>query len=136
MENFTPLTSLLGGLLIGVSAAIMILMNGRIAGISGILGSIPSAHRADISWRVTFIIGLVLSPFVYLWFSPLPVVTLEASHLQIVIAGLFVGLGSRLGSGCTSGHGVCGIARLSPRSIIATLIFISAGVVTVYVSHY
>lgn len=136
MENFTPLASLLGGMLIGLSVTIMILINGRVAGISGILGSISSAHKADVPWRVAFIAGLVLSPFVYLLFSQLPAIKLEASNLQIVIAGLLVGLGSRFGSGCTSGHGVCGIARLSVRSIVATLVFISAGIVTVYMSHH
>lgn len=136
MENFTPLTSLLGGLLIGLSVTIMILINGRVAGISGILGSISSAHKADVLWRGAFIAGLVLSPLVYMLFSQPSAVRLEASNLQIVIAGLLVGLGSRFGSGCTSGHGVCGIARLSPRSIVATLVFISAGIVTVFISHH
>lgn len=134
MENFTPWTSLLGGVLIGISASIMILLNGRIAGISGIVGSISSAHRADIPWRVTFIIGLVVSPFVYLLFGDIPAINLQASHMQIVAAGLLVGLGSRLGSGCTSGHGVCGIARLSIRSMVATIVFIAAGMLTVYLT--
>ena len=136
MENFTPLASLLGGLLIGLSVTMMILINGRVAGISGILGSISSAHKADVIWRVAFIGGLVISPFIYMMFSQPPTVKLEASNLQIVIAGLLVGLGSRFGSGCTSGHGVCGIARLSPRSIVATLVFISAGIATVFISHH
>ena len=136
MENFTPWTSLLGGILIGVSASIMILLNGRIAGISGIVGSISSAHRADIPWRVTFIIGLVVSPFVYLLFGNIPAINLQASHMQIVAAGLLVGLGSRLGSGCTSGHGVCGIARLSIRSMVATIVFIAAGMLTVYLTRH
>jgi len=136
MENFTPLASLLGGVLIGISVSIMILINGRVAGISGIIGSISSAHKADIPWRVAFILGLVVSPFVYMLFSQPPAVNLAVSDLQILIAGALVGLGSRFGSGCTSGHGVCGIARLSTRSIVATLIFISAGIVTVYMRHH
>ncbi len=136
MENFTPWTSLLGGILIGISASIMILMNGRIAGISGIVGSISSAHRADIPWRITFIAGLVISPFIYLLFGDIPVINLQASHMQIVAAGLLVGLGSRLGSGCTSGHGVCGIARLSIRSMVATIVFIAAGMLTVYLMRH
>ena len=136
MENFTPLASLLGGLLSGLSVAVMILINGRVAGISGILGSISGAHKADVVWRVAFIAGLVVSPFVYMLFSQPPAVKLEVSSLQIVIAGLLVGLGSRFGSGCTSGHGVCGIARLSPRSIVATLVFIGAGIVTVFINHH
>lgn len=136
MENFTPLSALLGGLLIGVSASIMILMNGRIAGISGILGGISGAHRADIPWRVAFIAGLVASPLLYaLVQSPMPPI-LSVSNLQIVAAGLLVGVGSRFGSGCTSGHGVCGIARLSKRSIIATMIFMASGIATVYLTHH
>lgn len=136
MENFTPWSSLAGGVLIGLAASMMILMNGRIAGISGIVGSISSAHRADIPWRVAFIAGLVFSPFLYGMLGNAPQFNLDASNMQIVIAGLLVGLGSRFGSGCTSGHGVCGIARLSLRSIVATVVFISAGVVTVYVTHH
>lgn len=136
MENFTPLSALLGGILIGVSASIMILMNGRIAGISGILGGISGAHRADIPWRVAFIAGLVGSPLLYaLVQSPVPPI-LSVSNLQIVAAGLLVGVGSRFGSGCTSGHGVCGIARLSKRSIIATMIFMASGIATVYLTHH
>ncbi len=136
MENFTPLSALLGGLLIGVSASIMILMNGRIAGISGILGGISGAHRADIPWRVAFIAGLVGSPLLYaLVQSPMPPI-LSVSNLQIVAGGLLVGVGSRFGSGCTSGHGVCGIARLSKRSIVATMIFMASGIATVYLTHH
>lgn len=136
MEHFTPWSSLLGGALIGLAASLMILLNGRIAGISGIVGGISSAHRADIPWRLAFIVGLILSPFLYGRFAQLPTLHLEASHLHIVLAGLLVGLGSRFGSGCTSGHGVCGIARLSVRSVIATLVFMGAGVITVYLTHH
>ncbi|MEK9826478.1 MAG: YeeE/YedE family protein, partial [Methylotenera sp.] len=118
MENFTPWSSLAGGILIGLAASIMILMNGRIAGISGIVGSISSAHRADVPWRIAFLVGLIVSPFIYGVLGEMPVLNFDASNLQIVIAGLLVGLGSRYGSGCTSGHGVCGIARLSVRSMV------------------
>ncbi|MEK9940356.1 MAG: YeeE/YedE family protein [Methylotenera sp.] len=136
MENFTPWSSLAGGILIGLAASIMILMNGRIAGISGIVGSISSAHRADVPWRIAFLVGLIVSPFIYGVLGEMPVLNFDASNLQIVIAGLLVGLGSRYGSGCTSGHGVCGIARLSVRSMVATVVFIGAGIVTVYVTRH
>lgn len=136
MENFTPVASLIGGILIGLSASMMILLNGRIAGISGILGGISGAHKADVPWRVAFIAGLVISPLVYMLFSQPPVVALSASNLQIVIAGLLVGIGSRYGSGCTSGHGVCGIARMSKRSIVATMVFMAAGIITVYIMRH
>jgi len=136
MENFTPWSSLAGGILIGLAASIMILMNGRIAGISGIVGSISSAHRADVPWRIAFLVGLIVSPFIYGVLGEMPVLNFDASNLQIVIAGLLVGLGSRYGSGCTSGHGVCGIARLSVRSMVATVVFIGAGIVTVHVTRH
>lgn len=136
MENFTPVASLIGGILIGLSASMMILLNGRIAGISGILGDIAGAHKADVPWRVAFIAGLVLSPFVYMLFSQPFVAKLSVPNLQIVIAGLLVGIGSRYGSGCTSGHGVCGIARMSKRSIVATVVFMAAGIATVYMTHH
>lgn len=136
MENFTPVSSLIGGILIGLSASMMILLNGRIAGISGILGGISSAHKADVPWRVAFIAGLVISPLLYMLFSQPPAVALTASNLQIVIAGLLVGIGSRYGSGCTSGHGVCGIARMSKRSIVATMVFMAAGIITVYIMRH
>jgi uncharacterized membrane protein YedE/YeeE len=136
MENFTPWSSLLGGMLIGLAASIMILVNGRIAGVSGIVGSISSAHRAEVPWRIAFIVGLIVSPIIYRLFDDVPTLNFEVSNLQIVIAGLLVGLGSRLGSGCTSGHGVCGIARLSPRSIVATVVFMAAGIVTVYITRH
>jgi len=136
MEDFTPITSLIGGIFIGLSASMMILFNGRIAGISGILGGIADAHKSDVSWRVAFFAGLVLSPFVYMLFSEPFAAKLTVPDLQIVIAGLLVGIGSRYGSGCTSGHGVCGIARMSKRSIVATAVFMTAGIATVYVTHH
>ena len=136
MENFTPVSSLIGGILIGLSASMMVLLNGRIACISGILGGISGAHKADVPWRVAFIAGLVISPLVYMLFSQPPAVALTASNLQIVIAGLLVGIGSRYGSGCTSGHGGCGIARMSKRSIVATMVFMAAGIITVYIMRH
>lgn len=135
MENFTPLTSTLGGVLIGLSAAILILLNGRIAGISGILGNILTAEKDEKSWRILFLLGLILSPIVFSPLLPLPPIKMDVGILQIAIAGLLVGFGSRMGSGCTSGHGVCGISRLSKRSIIATACFMTAGIITVYFVH-
>ena len=129
---FTPIASLVGGAMIGLAAAILVIFNGRIAGISGILGGLLKPRRGDIGWRVAFIGGLIISPVIYSLFMELPVVKIIADPVTIIIAGLLVGFGTRYGSGCTSGHGVCGISRLSPRSIIATLIFMAAGYITVY----
>jgi len=131
--EFTPISALIGGLLIGVATAALILMNGRIAGISGILGSLLTPKKGDIAWRIAFLSGLILSSIVYAIIQPLPEVTIKANHLTIVIAGLLVGYGTRLGSGCTSGHGICGVSRLSIRSITATSTFIVAGMITVFI---
>ena len=131
--EFTPISALIGGLLIGVATAALILMNGRIAGISGILGSLLTPKKGDIAWRIAFLSGLILSSIVYVIIQPLPEVTIKANHLTIVIAGLLVGYGTRLGSGCTSGHGICGVSRLSVRSITATSTFIVAGMITVFI---
>lgn len=124
--------ALLGGVLIGVAAAMLIVLNGKIAGISGILGGIFSATKENKAWRILFIVGLITSPWVYQIFQPLPVVEVKANTLTLIISGLLVGFGTQLGNGCTSGHGVCGIARLSIRSVVATLTFIFFGVITVY----
>lgn len=132
--NFTPMTSAAGGLLIGTAAAALLLLNGRIAGISGIVGGL--LRSPDRAWRVAFIVGLLLAPSVWQLFADLPVATVSDSPLLLVAAGLLVGFGSRLGSGCTSGHGVCGIARLSPRSLIATAAFMVAGFVVVYLLRH
>jgi uncharacterized membrane protein YedE/YeeE len=134
--NFTPWTSLAGGLLIGLSAALFILFNGRIAGISGILGGLLRPARGDISWRAAFLSGLVLAPLVYGMFAPLPAVTIDADTAALVAAGLLVGAGTRYGSGCTSGHGVCGVSRLSPRSLAATAAFMAAGFATVFLIRH
>jgi uncharacterized membrane protein YedE/YeeE len=131
----TPINSLIGGMLIGAAAAMLILFNGKIAGISGILGELLRPKKNDTAWRVMFLLGLVISPLIYSSVHPLPVVTVNANSFMIIIAGVLVGVGTRYGSGCTSGHGICGIARLSPRSILATITFILAGAVTVLLSR-
>jgi uncharacterized membrane protein YedE/YeeE len=134
--GFTPWTSLLGGILIGLAAAMFILLNGRIAGISGILGGLLRTSRGDAGWRIAFILGLVVAPLAFGAFAPLPPITVDAGDGLLVLAGLLVGLGTRYGSGCTSGHGVCGLSRLSPRSAVATAAFMAAGFVTVFVMRH
>lgn len=134
--DFTPWSSLSGGLLIGLAAAIFILFNGRIAGVSGILGGLLLPARGDAAWRVAFLAGLVLSPTIYQALFALPEIKISASLSELVIAGLLVGFGTRLCSGCTSGHGVCGISRLSPRSFVATIIFMTVGFMTVFIVRH
>lgn len=137
MENFTPYSALIGGALIGLAAAILLLFNGRIAGISGILGGLLRPAEDDRGWRVAFVIGLIAGPLLYrLIAGPVPAVTLEAPLPLLIAGGLLVGFGTNLGSGCTSGHGVCGMARLSPRSVVATVAFMLAGALTVYVVRH
>ena len=133
---FTPWTALIGGMLIGLAAAMFALLNGRVAGISGVLGGLFKPMRGDIGWRVAFIGGLVVASLVYGLFATLPAVQIDASYAALVVAGLLVGVGTRYGSGCTSGHGVCGLSRLSPRSLVATLAFMGAGFVTVFVVRH
>lgn len=135
-NNFTPWTALAGGALIGVASAMFVLFNGRIAGITGILGGLLRPKLRDIGWRLAFIIGLTAAPFAWLQFAPLPDIQIESSNALLAVAGLIVGIGTRYGSGCTSGHGVCGISRLSPRSIIATVAFMATGVITVYIVRH
>ncbi len=135
-EAFTPWSSFAGGLLIGVAAAILLLGNGRIAGISGILGGVWSADRGDRLWRVAFVLGMVLAPLVYGLFAVLPRVEIGADTSTLIVAGLLVGLGTRYASGCTSGHGVCGLSRGSVRSLVATLTFMGAGFATVYIVRH
>jgi uncharacterized protein len=134
--HFTPWTALAGGLLIGLAASGFVLLNGRIAGISGILGGLFRPAQGDIAWRVAFLAGLVGAPLVYALFSALPEARIEAGNGTLAAAGLLVGLGTRYGAGCTSGHGVCGLSRLSPRSLIATASFMLAGFMTVFVLRY
>ncbi len=134
--HFTPWSSLAGGVLIGLAAALLLFFNGRIAGISGILGGLLQPVRGDAGWRVAFVLGLVAAPLVWGLFAALPAVRIEASHITLIVAGLLVGLGTRYGSGCTSGHGVCGLARLSPRSMVATAAFMLAGFACVYIVRH
>ena len=133
---FTPWTALIGGMLIGLAAAMFALLNGRVAGISGVLGGLLKPMRGDVGWRVAFIGGLVVAPLGYGLFATLPAVQIDASYVALVVAGLLVGVGTRYGSGCTSGHGVCGLSRLSPRALVATLTFMGAGFVTVFVLRH
>ena len=135
-NHFTPWSALAGGGLIGISVALLILVNGRVAGITGIIGGLFKPIKSDIAWRIAFTLGLVLAPILWLLLAPLPEITIDASYNLLVIAGLIVGFGARLGSGCTSGHGVCGISRLSPRSIIATLAFMGTGFLTVFIVRH
>ena len=134
--HFTPWTSLAGGILIGIAAAMFLLLNGRIAGISGILGGLLHPRAVDTGWRVAFVLGLVAAPLVYQLFEPLPSVQIDAGTTLLVVAGLLVGVGTRYGSGCTSGHGVCGLSRFSARSLAATASFMGAGFLTVYVTRH
>ena len=134
--SFTPWTALAGGALIGLAASLFILFNGRIAGISGILGGLLDWPAGDIAWRVAFLLGLIAAPVAWSLFAPLPAVRIDADTATLVAAGLLVGLGTRYGAGCTSGHGVCGLSRLSPRSLVATAAFMAAGFATVFIVRH
>ena len=134
--NFTPWTSLFGGALIGMAVSLFVLVNGRIAGISGLLGGVMQFASEGWSEKALFLLGLVISPLLWGVFTVLPKIEINAAWPALVIAGLLVGVGTRYGSGCTSGHGVCGISRLSPRSIVATACFMTAGFATVFVSRH
>jgi uncharacterized protein len=133
---FTPYASLAGGAVIGLAAAVLVLFNGRIAGISGVLGGLLRPLRGDIGWRLAFVGGLIAAPVVYALFAAVPAPHFPASWGAVVLAGILVGVGTRYGSGCTSGHGVCGLSRLSPRSLVATLTFMAAGFATVLVVRH
>lgn len=135
-SSFTPWSALGGGLLIGLAAGLFILVNGRIAGISGILGGLVRPVKSDTAWRVAFIGGIVAAPAIWGLFWALPNIRIDASYPTLLIAGLLVGLSTRYGSGCTSGHGVCGVARLSPRSLVATAAFMTSGFATVFVVRH
>jgi len=135
-NHFTPLAAMAGGVLIGIAAAMFVLLNGRIAGISGVLGGLLRPVRGDSAWRMAFVLGLVGAPLVYLLFAALPRPQIDAGYGALILAGLRVGVGTRYGSGCTSGHGVCGLSRLSPRSLVATAAFMGAGFVTVFVTRH
>lgn len=137
MENFSPVSSFLGGMLIGLSILFLFLFNGRIAGVSGIMSGVIFNNKSDRLWRMVFLLGLVVGPFLYQYFGSQTFIPRENYPLALLIlGGIFVGFGTRLGSGCTSGHGICGIARLSMRSIIATLVFMVSGMATVYLIKY
>ena len=133
---FTPWSSLFGGMLIGLAAAMFVLLNGRIAGISGVLGGLLMPVRGDVMWRVAFVGGIVIAPMAYSLFQVLPPVQIDAGYAALVVAGLLVGVGTRYGAGCTSGHGVCGLSRLSLRSLAATATFMGAGFATVFVLRH
>ena len=135
-NHFTPWASLGGGILLGLASALFILLNGRILGISGIVGGLLRPKQGDVSWRLSFLLGLLVAPVLYLLVAgPIPA-RIDAGWATVVIAGLLVGVGTRYGSGCTSGHGVCGLSRLSPRSLVATLAFMGAGFVTVFLVRH
>ena len=125
--------SLIGGSIIGIAVSLLLLFNGKVLGVSGILGELFNHPLSKNYWRLFFVLGLLISPLIYSIFHPIPIIEITSNKLLIIIGGLLVGFGSRLGSGCTSGHGVCGLARLSVRSLIATMTFIFFGFVTVFV---
>lgn len=137
MENFTPVSALVGGALIGTAMVLLFWFNGKIAGISGLIGGVINGHADDKSWRILFLAGLVLSGLIYHFYIPdiysgMPV----HSTPILMLGGFLVGFGTRMGNGCTSGHGLFGIARLSKRSIVATLLFMSSAIVTVYLLRH
>ena len=134
--HFTPWASLAGGIVLGIAAAAFVLLNGRILGISGILGGLAHPVKGDTAWRVAFIAGLLLAPAAWRLFAEIPPARFDTPFGILIVAGLLVGWGTRYGSGCTSGHGVCGLSRLSPRSLVATLLFMGAGFATVFVARH
>ena len=135
-NSFTPYAALIGGALIGLASVALVLSLGRIAGISGIVAGVLRPVRGDIAWRVAFVAGVLAAPLAYALFAPLPALRIAASPAVLVAAGLLVGFGTHMGSGCTSGHGVCGLSRASPRSLVATLAFMGAGFATVFVVRH
>jgi len=138
-DHFMPWTSLTGGVVLGTSTALFVLLNGRVLGISGILGGLVGASPGDSGWRLRFLFGLLCAPLVYRMLAPEFMVhapRIESGFPQIVFAGLLVGIGTRYGAGCTSGHGICGLSRLSLRSVVATLSFMGAGFSTAFVLRH
>jgi uncharacterized membrane protein YedE/YeeE len=137
MHNFTPISALIGGALIGLAAALLLLLNGRIAGVSGIIGSLLNSSAGDRAWRGAFVAGLIAGPLAYqLIAGERLAITIDANLTLLILGGLLVGFGTGLGSGCTSGHGICGIARLSTRSLIATAVFMLFGGATVFLLRH
>ncbi len=134
--SFTPWSALAGGMLIGLAAALFVLVNGRIAGISGVVGGLLRPQPGDLSWRVAFVAGMIAAPLLWAAVATLPGIIIEASVPMLVVAGLLVGVSTRYAAGCTSGHGVCGISRLSPRSLVATVSFMATGFITVYIVRH
>lgn len=134
--NFTPWAALAGGVLIGAAASLFVLLNGRIAGISGLLASLLETGGEGRSEKLLFLLGILLAPLLWMLFGTLPAMEFQSGWIGLLVAGMLVGVGTRYGSGCTSGHGVCGISRLSPRSILATVAFMVAGFATVYVLRH
>ncbi|WP_181563548.1 YeeE/YedE family protein [Ectopseudomonas mendocina] len=134
--SFTPWSALAGGALIGLAASVFALVNGRVAGISGLLGSLLQRQAEGRGEKAAFLLGLLLAPGLWVMFAALPTIHFETGSLGLIVAGLLVGIGTRYGSGCTSGHGVCGISRLSPRSLVATLCFMATGFATVFVLRH
>lgn len=131
-NHFTPLTALSGGVLIGLASTVLVLFDGRVAGISGIIGGLFRPRTGDTAWRSAFLVGLLAAPWLFQVVAPLPSIHIDTGSGTLILAGLLVGIGTRYGAGCTSGHGVCGLSRLSPRSLIATVSFILAGFATVF----
>ena len=134
--HFTPGLSFTGGLLIGTAAAMLVLLNGRIAGVSGIVGGLLTSSRADLGWRLAFLAGLLIAPAISALVGKPPLPRIDAGFATLAAAGVLVGVGTSYGSGCTSGHGVCGLSRLSPRSLVATLAFMAAGMATVFIARH
>jgi len=129
---FTPWSAAIGGVGIGLAVALFVLVNGRVAGISGIVGGLMKPSAGDAAWRVAFVVGLLVAPAAYGIVAAYPAIAIEGGYPALIVAGLLVGVGTRMAGGCTSGHGVCGLSRLSPRSLVATSSFIAAGFVTVF----
>ena len=136
LNAFAPWPALIGGALIGLSAAMLILLNGRIAGISGIVGGLLKPVRGDVGWRLAFVAGLTLAAALFATVAAVPPVHIDAGYGALIAGGVLVGIGTRYAAGCTSGHGVCGLSRLSPRSLAATVAFIGAGFITVFVARH
>ena len=135
--SFAPIPALLGGMILGVAASLYVLLHGRILGISGIISGLLHPSLSDAGWRVSLVLGLILAPFfAALFFGIFPIVEIDSGWVAIIVAGFLVGFGAQYGSGCTSGHGVCGLSRLSPRSLVATLTFMGAGFVMVFILRH
>lgn len=134
--SFTPWSAAIGGAIIGIASALFVLVNGRVAGVSGIVGGLMRWSSADFAWRAAFVAGLIVAPLLCGIVAGPPAIAVDASYPILILAGLLVGIGTRYGAGCTSGHGVCGVSRLSPRSLVATLLFMGAGFATVFMVRH